>query len=75
MSRSRIKSKIHGITTAKSEKQDKRIANRRLRRAVKQKPKTDDTIFPIMREISDVWSFEKDGKTYYEGMTAKEMRK
>jgi hypothetical protein len=75
MSRSRKKTKIHGVTTARSEKQDKRVANRRLRRIVKQKVKADDMILPLMREVSSVWTFEKDGKTYYNGISAKEMRK
>jgi len=75
MSRSRKKTKIHGITTARSEKQDKRIANRRYRRTVKPKVKAGDVILPEIREISDIWLFEKDGKTYYKNMSDKDLRK
>ena len=75
MSRSREKSKIHGVTTAASEKQDKQLANRRYRRLVKQRVKEGDDILPEVREVSDIWLFEKDGKTYFPEMPAKEMRK
>ncbi len=37
MSRSRIKTKIHGITTVKFEKENKQAANRKLRRIVRKK--------------------------------------
>lgn len=52
----------------RSEKYDKRLANRRLRRAVNQQlditPEDEDADLPIMREVSNVWSFSKDGKVY-----------
>lgn len=64
MSRSRRKTPVTGITTATSEKQDKRSANRRLRRRVKQRldesPEID--VLPLKREISNVWAMDKDGK-------------
>ncbi len=41
MSRSKKKTKIHGITTATSEKENKQDANRKFRRIVKQKLKSD----------------------------------
>ena len=75
MSRSRRKNKIHAITTADSEKENKREANRRFRRVVKQKVKLGDSDFPSPREMSDVWGFEKDGKIYDPKMDDKEMRK
>jgi hypothetical protein len=66
MSRSRRKTPVLGITTAKSEKQDKRIANRKLRRAVKQRLGYDpDGVLPALREVSNVWSMDKDGKVRY----------
>ncbi len=75
MSRSKKKTKIHGITTAKSEKENKRDANRKLRRIVKQKVNSGKTELPELREVSNVWSFDKDGKRYNPEMTEKELRK
>jgi len=65
MGKSYKKNPIHGIAGG-SDKQDKRIANRRLRCKVKQKLKTytENTELPILREVSDVWSMNKDGKMY-----------
>ena len=68
MSRSKRKTPITGITTATSEKQDKRIANRQLRRCVKQlldvDPETE--VLPLEREVSNVWSMDKDGKIRFD---------
>ncbi|BDD05285.1 hypothetical protein [Aureibacter tunicatorum] len=75
MSRSFRKTKIHGITTARSEKQDKRDANRKFRRVSKQKVSDEERLFPVMREVSNVWAFAKDGKIYDSDMRDKEMRK
>jgi hypothetical protein len=75
MSRSRKKSKIRGITTADSEKKDKQDANRKFRRLTKQKAKKGDEDFPDVREISNVWSFDKDGKIYDKDLTDKDLRK
>lgn len=65
MSRSFKKTPAGGITTVKSEKQDKRIANRRLRSRVRQAVREGDEVLPERREISDVWCFGKDGKAWY----------
>jgi len=75
MSRSKKKTKIHGITTADSEKENKREANRKFRRIVKQKIKAPTSELPKLRQISNVWSFDKDGKRYNPEMTDKELRK
>lgn len=75
MSRSKRKTKIHGNTSAKSEKENKRDANRKLRRIVKQKVNSGKTELPELREVSNVWAFEKDGKRYNPEMTEKELRK
>lgn len=65
MSRSRKKVPVTGHTTHESEKQDKRKSNRRLRTAVKQQiNKQDEKPLPELREVSDVWGFAKDGKTW-----------
>lgn len=66
MSGSRRKTPIFGITTARSEKQDKRLANRKLRHAVKQRLGTDPNgVLPVLREVSNVWSMAKDGKHWH----------
>jgi len=64
MSRSRRKTPVTGITTAISEKQEKRGANRKLRRCVRQRLNEDaeGTLLPLEREICDVWTMDKDGK-------------
>ena len=64
MSGSRRKSPITGITTAATEKDDKRFANRLQRRANRQilGSTGDDTRLKHQRETSDPWSMAKDGK-------------
>ena len=75
MSRSRRKNKIRGLCSTDSEKQDKRDANRQFRRVINQKVKQAETELPLLRELSNVWCFEKDGKIYDAEMTEKDMRK
>ena len=75
MSRSKKKIKIQGITTANSEKKNKQEANRKFRRIVKQKLSVEENDLPEKREVSNVWSFDKDGKRYNSEMTDKELRK
>lgn len=72
MSRSKKKTKIRGITTAVSEKQD---ANRKLRRVVKQKVKKGNEDLPELKDISNVWLFDKDDKTYDKKMNDRDLRK
>ena len=69
MSRSRRSFPACGITTARSEKQDKRIYNRRFRHRSKQSlvafdPEAD--VLPVLRELSNVWSMTKDGKMIFD---------
>jgi hypothetical protein len=64
MSGSYRKTPILGITTAASEKDDKVRANRRLRRAVRSIDLEAAEVLPDRREVSDVWSFAKDGKLW-----------
>jgi hypothetical protein len=68
MSGSRKKTPISGITTATSEKQDKRHANRRVRRAVKQALHSaeDPEVLPHRRELTDPWAMAKDGKRWFD---------
>jgi hypothetical protein len=68
MSRSRRKNPIMGIG-ASSDKEDKRLANRKLRRLTNERLRCtdlEDEIFPVIREVSDVWGMAKDGKTRFD---------
>jgi hypothetical protein len=66
MSRSVKKNPFTGHTTSGSEKQDKRHANRKYRRRIKVllPTTTEETIFLEVRETSNVYTFDKDGKQY-----------
>lgn len=86
MSRSFRKTPIVGITTARSEKDDKRFANRcerhRARQAIRTCRDFDALVLPLKREMSDLWDFAKDGKVrfykdspFYGRMYRKLMRK
>lgn len=72
MSRSRRRNAICGITTARSEKADKRQANRRLRvrsRSTTAHAGSDsatDLVWPGMRDVSNPWSMAKDGKLRFD---------
>ncbi|MDY4280900.1 MAG: hypothetical protein SOX56_07525 [[Pasteurella] mairii] len=68
MSRSYKKTPICGITSAESEKQDKRIANRRFRRNARQLVKIGKEPPFNIRVVSNVYSFDKDGKQYFSAM-------
>ena len=77
MARSRKKTPIGGITTAESEKADKLSAHRRERRKVRATLATDPQVdvLPHRREVSDVWTFAKDGKYYQTRVQARDLRK
>lgn len=90
MSNSFKKTPICGHTTAVSEKQDKRLANRRFRRTVRQQlgcvgldSDADgvgidcdaDRVITDIRAVSNVWSFDKDGKQYLDDPDPKDLRK
>jgi 4-aminobutyrate aminotransferase-like enzyme len=68
MSRSRRKTPISGITTAESEKQDKRIANRRERHRNRQilGYSVDDTLLMHRRQAGNPWLMDKDGKAFFD---------
>ena len=72
MSRSRKQTPISGITTAKSEKDDKRILHgklrARLRVAIKKmlsEESSEGYVVPKYDEVHNKWSMAKDGKTYW----------
>ena len=62
MSRSQRKSPVIGITTARTEKQDKREYNRALRHKVRQAIHLDEEVLPDLKEVSSPWNMAKDGK-------------
>lgn len=64
MSRSRKKNNAGGVTTAKSEKEDKRIWHKRMRTRTKQAIHNGDEM-PHENEVSNPWNMSKDGKTFY----------
>lgn len=65
MSRSYKHTTISAVTTAKSEKQDKQLANRRFRRISKHRVKVEIELPVSLKEVSDVWDFQKDSKIYF----------
>jgi hypothetical protein len=68
MSRSRKHHPITGVTTCRSEKQDKVLANRRLRRHQNHATEQQSEILPHMREIVEPYcDFGKDGKINWTG--------
>ena len=74
MARSHLYTPVTGNTLASSEKKDKRIANRRERRRVRQivnacsLSEFDSLVLPLKRELSNVWDFDKDGKHRFAGL-------
>ena len=67
MSRSYRKTSITGITTAASDKQDKRLCNRATRRLSRMilRCDMDQETLPDRREVRNVYGFAKDGKKYF----------
>jgi hypothetical protein len=77
MSRSKKKNMYHGITTAASEKEDKKIWHRIFRRkntmVMMKVDENEDVIYPEIKESSDPWGMSKDGKRIL--YTEREIRK
>jgi hypothetical protein len=67
MSRSYKKHPITGMTTAESEKYDKQLANRKLRRKQKNAIRTKKEVLPQLKEVSNNYTFNKDGKHNWKG--------
>jgi len=67
MSRSYRKNLHAGHCGCRSEKKDKRFANRKLRHKITLVMKRDAEceVLPVLREVSNVWTMGKDGKGYY----------
>lgn len=68
MANSYRKTPVSGITTARSEKQDKKIWHSRMRAATRTHLRSgrDIDVMPVEREVSNVWSFDKDGKSRFD---------
>lgn len=75
MSRSVRKTKIFGITTAETEKQDKRRWNRTFRKVSKKLIRLEKEAPVKIHGVTNVWDGAKDGKQYYHRATKKDMRK
>jgi len=65
MTRSFKKTPAGGNTCSDSEKQDKQLWYRSLRRKVKQLPAQELETAPNVKEVSDPWLMDKDGKAHY----------
>ena len=67
MSRSRKKNPYSGLTGARSEKQDKRICNRKMRRHNRARVAVgEESEFLSRRQAVDVWAMDKDGKVRFD---------
>jgi hypothetical protein len=70
MSRSRRKTPVLGVTTARTEKDYKHFMHHKLRQRVRRQLRTEEhlkidpdiMIFPIKNEVMNTWSMPKDGK-------------
>lgn len=80
MSRSYKRVPVTGYSFAESEKDDKRRANRSLRRATQAGIQalgadTDTTNLPVMREVSNRATFDKDGRQWLDTPEPRDYRK
>lgn len=73
MGKSYRKNDYSGWTKKESEKREKRLANRAFRKHNKQVESEEDYYYDL-KEISDNWTFSKDGKHYF-GNLDKEWKK
>lgn len=75
MARSWKQNQVSGNTMCESEKRDKQIANRKLRKYSKQTLEQmtaddfEDYVTPEIDDVSDPWTFAKDGKHYMKDET------
>ncbi len=75
MSRSKRKTPKRGNCVCHSEKQDKTLANRKYRQAIKRAIKNNTEILPLKKEVSNIWRFGKDGKSYLKNPQRKDIQK
>lgn len=74
MSRSRRRTPIIGNCACRSERSDKKDWHGRMRARTRLAILRMDENMPEVREVSDPWTFGKDGKQWFEG-DKKYMRK
>lgn len=72
MSRTYYHTPCKGFSSCASEKEDKRLYNRKFRRKVNQHlfdtnymEEFDNVCLPLLKEVSDVWDMGKDGKCFF----------
>lgn len=75
MSRSRRNTPIFGNTRAPSERVDKDIWHRKFRRVSRSAIKAGWEVLPHFRDMSSPWKMDKDGKRWWGGAQARDMRK
>lgn len=76
MTRSKRKTPVRGITTAPSEKSDKVVSHRKVRRTVRQNVADSDKLLPTEKELTGSHSMAKDGKARFDSKSnPKLMRK
>jgi hypothetical protein len=75
MARSIRKTKIFQITTAESEKHDKRRWNKTFRKVSKNLIVEGKEAPHKIQSVSSVWDGAKDGKRYRKSATMRDMRK
>jgi hypothetical protein len=66
---------IGAITIVTSEKRNKQLANRRLRAAMRSAGAIEAELLPGMRDVSDPWTFDKDGKRWWDAAYPRSLRK
>ena len=66
MSRSFKRTPIAGIATGASDSQGKRQANSSLRSRTRDALGMEQDVMPLLREVSNVYSFPKDGKRWFD---------
>ncbi len=74
MSRSRRKTKIFG-NCGGSDKLDKIRSSKKMRRLLKVHYNNMDAVTPDKKDFSNIWEFNKDGKSYWRNATKKDMTK
>lgn len=77
MSRSYKKTKVFANCKGPrgSDKYDKRLANRALRKAITNLDLVEVEVVPKLRDKSNVYNFNSDGKHWWAKATKKDMRK
>lgn len=75
MARSRRRSPFRGLTTARSEKEEKLTCHRKERRkvAVLLISRPDAELWPVKRDFGDPWRMAKDGRLRFDPRESPEL--